>query len=164
MKTPIIILLALGLTASACEDKIEQKELTLEPKFRLTFILSDSAGHNILPYNLPDDPIFYPEGFSAHSHWNDSIGKVIRHREYGYFFSMTEKLGNITNDPVFQRDSTFTFYPCFKTDCDTVTIYKTNVRPDDIDSLVLGCSAQKIIWNHDTFYDYHCSPLPIEKF
>jgi hypothetical protein len=165
MKTPFVLILSVGLIASSCIRNNEQSEPVYPiPPFTVTFRLVDSAGNNILPYNLPADPVFDPADFSAHSKWSGNIGDVRRSPHSGHTFQMREKLSNITHDPNFQRDSSFRFYPCFKLDCDTVIIHKPKLVNGWNDSIFWG-TAQKLIWNRDTFKNYHhTSPLLIHKF
>lgn len=158
-----LFLLALSLMATACEKKTTEPEPEdPAPTFYIAFILADSAGNNLLPYNLPEDPVFDPEDFSALSDRNDSIGYYTRNSKLGHVFWMRGGFYEITNDPDYQKDSTFVFYPFFGQDSDTVTIYKTSFSLAD--TLTAECFAEMIIWNRDTFHNYHCTLLPIQNF
>lgn len=114
----------LALTFLSCDKSSTGPENGDPPRtFWINFIISDSAGNNLLPYNLPENPIVDPNSFHASSDWNDSIGRYLRHPEHGFIFQMAAKYYDFMYNPDFQQDSTFNMYPCFGGLCDTVTIY-----------------------------------------
>lgn len=124
------------------------------PTFSILFIIADSAGNNLLPYNLPDNPIVDPYSFHASSDWRSDIDTFIRHPEHGFLFTMTVEYYEFMDDPGFQQDSTFNMYPCFNGQCDTVTIY----HPIDFGE----CDAKAVYWGSDTTFNYHCNRILVE--
>lgn len=131
--------------------------------YNLSFYFSDSLGNNLLPYDLPENPIVDPESFYAYSDREDNIGRYIRTEANGYTFEMSELMYNIHTDTTgWQQDSIIYFYPCFGQVCDTVEIYKTDIGTgtrfnDDWPH----CSAQWIIYQSDTLEMPYCRIIPV---
>lgn len=160
-------MLALVLFTSACEkEETNSEQSTMPNTFSLVFMLVDSAGNNLLPRDLPDDPVFNPLDFSAHSPRNDSIGYYTRYTtdSSGHLFWVRENMNDIKNSPGYQHDSTFVLYPCFGSDCDTVVVYKKTPYPRTGDSTSMGCFAERLVWNSDTISNYYCTIIHLKKF
>jgi hypothetical protein len=94
-----IILLALSvfLLSNACKKVTKDPpEGYPAPEFRITFILVDSDGNNLLPYPLPPNPVFDPDDFWAYSERGDDLKHLFRDTYYypsiygGYAFQMSE--------------------------------------------------------------------------
>lgn len=121
--------------------------------FLINFMLVDSAGNNLLPYDLRDNPIVDPYSFHASSDWNDDIGRYLHHQEHGFIFQMSQEYYDFMYDPAFQQDSTFRMYPCFGSRCDTFTV------SHPIDG---SCQAKAIYWGSDTTFNYQCYHLQVQ--
>lgn len=144
----------MALTFLSCDKSSIGPESGDPPRtFRINFIISDTAGNNLLPYNLPDDPVVNPYSFHASADWNDSIGGVYI-TTTGYVFKMFVKYHDLMNNTGFQQDSTFNMYPCFGGQCDTVTIF----HPIDFGE----CDAKAVYWGSDTTFNYRCTLIPVQ--
>lgn len=131
--------------------------------YNLSFYFSDSLGNNLLPYDLPENPIVNPESFYAYSDREDDIGHYTRSDEYGYYFVMSELIYTIQTDTNgWQQDSIFYFYPCFGQDCDTIKIYKPDIGNGIINNNESpNCSAQWIVYQSDTLDTPYCRLIPV---
>lgn len=162
-KINFIIPLIIGLCFYSCAKDDEASESDDYPSyFEMSFYFADSLGNNLLPYNLPQNPIVNPESFYAYSNRMDDIGIYFRSEEDGYRFRIREQFYYILNDSNWQQDSIFYFYACFEQECDTIKIYK----PDFINGTndePASCSAEWIIYQADTLDLPHCRRLPIQS-
>jgi hypothetical protein len=139
----------------------EQENVVPGPvkSFGISFILVDSLGNNVLPYELPPNPIVDPDQFTASSDISGNIGHYYRNQEVGHFFIMGNDVLDIQSTFTYMEDSTFYFYPCFGEQCDTVQVLKKGFFNQD--STASSCYADRIVWSADTFYNYYCGYLPI---
>lgn len=128
------------------------------PNFKVAFIITDSSGNNLLPHDLPENPVVNPADYSAIGLNGKQIGEYSRDQELGHIFRMIHNSREITESTEYLEDSVFVFYPCFNENCDTVQIYKNDFYNQDT---VWQCTAQQIIWNNDTLGKYYCELLPI---
>ena len=105
-----------------------------------------------------------PIGNTPEEFWNNlkegNIGSYGIIQGRGHTFRMSVTMDEIKENPGWQQDSTFRFYPVIGSDIDTVTIYKTSfllTNPGDM------CFANSIIWNQDTLGEYQGELLSIQK-
>lgn len=110
----------------------------------IVFILTDSTGQNVLPQNLPEDPVVDPFSFQAFSELSSitNIGTTEISTTAiidGYYFK-TSEFPNISERDLIGEDTTYTLCICFSNFCDTVLLpFKKNL---------------KVIWGKDTINDY----------
>ncbi|MFN2430586.1 MAG: hypothetical protein ABR574_11255 [Cryomorphaceae bacterium] len=160
-KINFIIPLFIGLCLFSCgKDDDGSGGGEPPPEFRLSFYLADSLGNNLLPYDLPENPVVNPESFYAYSDRIDDIGIYFRSEDYGYGFRISEQFYYILNDFNWQQDSVFYFYSCFAMQCDTIKIYKPDFVNGTNDEPA-SCSAEWIIFQTDTLDLPYCRRLPI---
>lgn len=145
-----LLLLIVVTLQSSCK---KEPEGFPPARFYISFEFVDSLGNNVLPYDLPKNPIINPENFTAYSDRNIDIGSIFRGSN-GYFFGIQELQPDIRNDSLYLKDSIITFYPCFDKVCDTIYIVKKNWK-STVNSLS-SCSADKVIWGNDTIYNLNC--------
>ena len=156
------ILLLLLFSIIAC-DKTSERSSQREPfrDFIIVFEITDTLGNNILPDPLPESPYLQPENFYATTNLKEgNIGSYGIIQGEGYVLKMSATYYDITENPVWQQDSIFQFYPVIGTHIDTVTIYKTSFLVTDPADFSF---ANLIVWNQDTLGEYQGELLSIQK-
>ena len=116
--------------------------------WQISFIFADEDGKNLLTYPLQSNPIANPASFRAYYGNSDNIGEITHNHRDGYTFWIAELREKLLQSETYLQDSTFVFYACFGSVCDTIVAYP------DFDAHPSFCSAKKVLWNgnHLGFY------------
>lgn len=127
------------------------------PRFTIQFYVIDSLDNLVFPANGTYISNFTPDEFSAASEFTGNIPTSYNpHNEYGHIFRFSQSTTVISeNEYLWSNDSTIEFYTCFSDLCDTIYVF----NPLNGST---ASSAERIIWNGDTVYNYDNQILTYE--
>jgi hypothetical protein len=144
MKNIVLLIISLTIVSGCSKNKEPYDDPLGDPliaHWRLSFILADDDGNNLLPWNLPQNHVANPEDYHAYHEKNSEIGYFTRNPQYGHIFRVRDVLSSWRETSSFQEDSSFVFYTCFGAICDTIIVYPYFPKTGS------SCRAKEVYWN-----------------